>query len=308
MSNEASFKRDSAYFKKLVKDLWIAFRPLSLTLAVGSTTLGIMAAYRKGLMSNDTLPHVIIKIVLITVAGILAQGGANLINDYFEGSFRYYRPSGRKIVFLGAERTYFDVLVFLWGMTCFGGAALIGLYLIYITNINMLFIGLIGVVGAYAYTGEPFVYKRHGLGVPLSFILMGPLMIFGAYFPFSLEFSWYPILIGLPPAFFIPALMISNEMRDFTRDTRLSLGTLSVRIGSKLSKYLYRFLVFGAFTLTILYIIVGLYPLASSLVFLTFPLALKAHKCVSSFEGLGIPYTNNLHWTFHLIIIISLFF
>lgn len=307
MSNDRVFKRDLPYCKRLVKDLWIAFRPLSLTLAIGSTTLGISAAYRQGLLLNDDLKNNFIKIILITIAGILAQGGANLINDYFEGSFRYYRPSGKKVVFLGAQRTYFDVFVFLWGMACFGGASLIGLYLIYITNINMLYIGLIGVLGAYAYTGEPFVYKRRGLGVPLSFILMGPLMIFGAYFPFSLEFSWYPILIGLPPSFFIPALMISNEMRDFTRDTNLSLGTLSVRIGSKPSKFLYRFLVFGAYALTIVYIVTGLYPLASTLVLLTFPLALKAHKCVSEFKGLGIPYTNNVHWTFHLILIITLY-
>ena len=307
-NNEGLLKKDLHYFKKLIKDLWIAFRSLSLTLAIGSTTLGIMAAYREGLIFNDNLQNNIIKIILITVAGILAQGGANLINAYFEGSFRYYRPSGRRIIFLGAKRTYFDVLVFLWGIMCFGGAALIGLYLIYVTNINMLYIGLVGVVGAYAYTGEPFVYKRHGLGIPLSFILMGPLMIFGAYFPFSLKFSWYPILIGLPPSFLIPALMISNEMRDFTRDTMLNLGTLSVRIGSQLSKFLYRLLVFGAFGLTILYIITGLYPLTSLFVLVVFPLALKAHKCVSEFKGIGIPYTNNLHWTFHLIIIISLFF
>lgn len=305
MANDIVFNRDINYFKKLLKDLWIAFRPLSLTLAIGSTTIGIVAAYREGFIfeSNNFL-----KIFLITIAGILAQGGANLINDYFEGSFRYYRPSGRKVRFLGAERTYFDVFVFLWGMACFGGAALIGLYLIYITNLHMLYIGLIGVVGAYAYTGEPFVYKRHGLGVPISFILMGPLMVYGAYFPFTLKFSWYPILMGIPPTFLIPALMISNEMRDFTRDTRLSLGTLSVRIGSKWSKILYRILVFGAFGLTIVYISIGLYPLLSSLVFITFPIALKAHRCVSRFEGLGIPYTNNLHWTFNLIIIITLIF
>ena len=303
MATNTLFRKDIIYYKKLIKDLWIAFRPLSLTLAVGSTTLGIVSAYRDGFILNS---NSILKIILITIAGIFAQGGANLINDYFEGSFRYYRPSGRKIRFLGAERTYFDVFVFLWGMACFGGAALIGIYLIYVTNIHMLYIGLIGVIGAYAYTGEPFVYKRHGLGVPISFILMGPLMVYGAYFPFTLSFSWYPILIGFPPTLLIPALMISNEMRDFTRDTRLSLGTLSVRIGSKLSKILYRFLVFGAFGLTLIYILTGLYPLLSLLVFLTFPIALKAHRCVSRFEGLGIPYTNTLHWTFSLIIILTL--
>ncbi len=300
-------KKDAAYFKKLIKDLWIAFRPLSITLALASTTLGIIAAYREGLLLTDNFSD-ILKIILITLAGIFAQGGANLINDYFEGSFRYYRPSGRKIHFLGKERTYFDVLVFMLGMGCFAGACLIGLYLIYITNIYMFVIGIIGVIGAYAYTGEPFVYKRHGLGIPLSFILMGPLMVFGAYFPFSLEFSWYPILLGLPPSFLIPALMISNEMRDYKRDTRLSLGTLSVRIGHEFIKWLYRFLVFGAFVFVIIYVAIGLYPPLSLIVLITFPIALKAHKAVVEFQGLGIPNTNKLHWTFNLLLILTLIF
>ena len=155
---------------------------------------------------------------------------------------------------------------------------------------------------------EPFVFKRKGLGVIISFIAMGPLMVLGASFPFTKELSLYPIYLALPASLFIPALMISNEMRDFTRDERLSIGTLSVRIGSKYSTYLYRTLVFGAYILTVLYVIAGIYHPVSLAVFLTLPLALKANHSVTNFEKLGIPYTNSLHWKFTLILIISLFF
>ena len=96
-------------------------------------------------------------------------------------------------------------------------------------------------------------------------------------------------------------------MRDFKRDANLSLGTLSVRIGSKYSTYIYRFLVFGSYFLTLIYVISGFYPITSLLVFLTFPIALKAHRSVCKFEKLGIHYTNNLHWTFTLILILALF-
>lgn len=293
------------YIIKFIKDSWKAFRPFSLTLAIGSTTLGIISAYRLGAINFSSSKDIFL-VFLVTIAGLLAQSGANLVNDYFEGSFRYYRPSGRKINFLGVTRTYFDVYVFLWAMTCFGLASLIGLYLIYITDYKMLIIGLIGIFGAYSYTGEPFVFKRKGLGVPLSFITMGPLMVLGASYPFTKELSLYPILLSLPASFIIPALMISNEMRDFQRDSNLSLGTLSVRIGSKFSTYIYRFLVFGAYILTLIYVILGFYPIISLLVFITLPIALKAHKAVCSFEKLGIPYTNNLHWTFTLILIFTL--
>ena len=293
------------YIIKFIKDSWKAFRPLSLTLAIGSTTLGIVSAYKMGAIDFSNYKTLLL-IFLVTIAGLLAQSGANLVNDYFEGSFRYYRPSGRKINFLGVSRSYFDIYVFLWAMACFGLASLIGIYLVYITDYKMLLIGLIGIFGAYSYTGEPFVFKRKGLGVPLSFITMGPLMVLGSSYPFTQEISLQPILLSLPASFLIPALMISNEMRDFQRDANLSLGTLSVRIGSKFSRSIYRFLVFGAFILTLIYVITGFYPLISLLVFTTFPIALKAHKAVCSFEKLGIPYTNNLHWTFTLILIFAL--
>ena len=102
--------------------------------------------------------------------------------------------------------------------------------------------------------------------------------------------------------------MLSNEMRDYQRDANLSLGTLSVRIGSKPSQNIYRFLVFGGYILTLTYIITGFYPLASLIVFITLPTALKAHKSVCNFEKLGIPYTNTLHWTYTLLLIISFIF
>lgn len=301
-------KRNKQYYEKLIKDLWIAARPLSLTLAIASTTLGILTAYKQDLLFKEQVGLDIIKILMITVAGILAQLGANFINDYFEGSFRYHRPAGRKKWFLGVERTYFDILVFMCGMASFAGAAGIGILLVLVTNSQLLVIGIIGIIGSYAYTGEPFVYKRRGLGVPLSFILMGPLMVYGAYFPFGISFSLEPVLMALPPSFFIPALMLSNEMRDFTRDKGLSLGTLSVRIGSNKSRKLYGSLVSGAYLLTLIYVVVGVYHWSALLVLATLPLAKKAYECVSTFKGLGIPYTNNLHWLFNLIIIFSCLF
>ena len=293
------------YIIKFMQDSWKAFRPLSLTLAIGSTTLGIIAAYKMGALELNNLNHLFL-VAIITIAGLLAQSGANLVNDYFEGSFRYYRPSGRKIKFLGVVRTYFDIYVFLWAISCFGLASLIGLYLVYITDIRMLVIGFIGIFIGYGYTGEPFVFKRKGLGVFISFIAMGPLMVLGASFTFTNELSLYPIFLALPVSFLIPALMLSNEMRDFQRDSNLSLGTLSVRIGSKYSTYLYRFLVFGMYVLTAIYVIIGFYPPLTLAVFATLPIALKANKSVSTFSKLGIPYTNTLHWNATLILVVTL--
>ena len=63
---------------------------------------------------------------------------------------------------------------------------------------------------------------------------------------------------------------------------------------------------FGAYLLTAIYVALGICPISTLLVFFTLPLAFKAYKYVASFKGLGISYTNNLHWLFNLIFVGSL--
>jgi len=298
MNGDRKLKKYFVYINEYIK----ALRIMSLTLALAATSFGIIAAYRMGEVFNTDTIYAIFLIAIITIAGLLSQVGANLINDYFEGSFKYRDYSKKKINFLGKQRSYFDIFVFLSGLAALGIACLIGIYLIYITDIYMFIIGIVGIVGSYAYTGEPFVYKTKGLGVPLSFILMGPLMIFGAFYPFVQTFSWYPILLGLPVSMFVPAMMVSNEMRDFSRDERLAIGTLSVLLGSKRSLLLYDILVFGAFVLTVLFVIIGLYPIQSLAALVLIPLALKARGCVKRFERLSIPYTNQIHLLYFIIV------
>jgi len=291
---------NSMKIKSWITQTLKAMRLFSLTLAFGATSTGIIAAWRKGFIDLQNLQDILL-IILITLAGLAVQCGANLINDFFEGSFKYRQPGTKNMIFIGRTRSYFDVYIFLLGLAMLGFSALIGIYLVWISGWKMLVIGLIGVIGSYAYTGEPFVYKRKGLGVPLSFILMGPLMTLGAWFPFSQKLSWYPVLLGLPLSLLVPAMMISNEMRDFYRDEKISMGTLSTRIGSRWSKGIYIFCISFMFLITGLYIITGIFPVPSLIAVILLPSAVLAWKSIRNHEGLGIPRTNRLHLNYMVL-------
>lgn len=295
-----------------------ALRLLSLTLALGGTTSGILAARRAGYIafSGSDVVRAIPLIIVVTIAGLALQTGANLINDYFEGSFKYRQPGRpvrrrgmtqaaalrdqelRRYRFLGRERTAFDILVFTTGLGLMGLASVIGLYLVWLSGWGMLLIGLVGVLGCYAYTGEPFVYKRRGLGAVLSWVLMGPLMNLGAWYPFGGGWSWYPILIGLPLSFLVPALMVSNEMRDFRRDRRVAAGTLSTRIGPALTRLLYSALLAASFLSAIGLVLGRVLPTYYLAILLLLPMALRARSSVQSHAAAGIPWTNALHLAF----------
>ncbi|WP_040213107.1 prenyltransferase [Clostridium polynesiense] len=294
------------YMIKLIKDLWIALRPLSLTLALASTTLGMLMANREGLLftSNRTLD--IFKIVLVTIGGMSILGCANLINDFYEGSFKYHRPGEKTYKFLKYERTAFDLLVFAFSMVCIGITALIGVILMYISTTKLIYVGIAGIIGAYAYTGEPFVYKKRGLGAILSLILVGSLMVLGSYMVFAGEFSFEPVLYTLPAGLMIPLMMMSNEIRDYERDKDLGIKTLTVILGVKAGKMIYLALIVAAYLLTVIFVFIGKLPPLALAVFLTLPIAIKSYKKVSIPKTSAIRITNWLHISFNLITIIAL--
>ncbi|HKL11979.1 MAG TPA: prenyltransferase [Halanaerobiales bacterium] len=291
---------------KILKEIWIASRPLSLSLALYSTTLGIVIANRElDIMLNH---NNILLIFLVTLAGLIVQTGTNFINDYFECEYKNLHFTGKKYNFLGQKRTWFDILIFCLGITCFLITGLLGLILIYLSTKKLIIIGIIGIIGGYSYTGEPIVYKKRGLGTPFSFVLMGPLMVLGSFLVFTEYFSVRPILLGLPVSLLIPVLMLSNELRDYKRDKGLNIKTLTVRIGFKKGKLLYLTLIILSYLLTIIFVINGDFPVYSLFTFLTIPLTVKAYKNVSEAKNTGVPITNQLHLSFGLIQIITLLF
>jgi len=296
------------------KEFIHAARVFSLSLAIGSTSMGIIASWHDGSLAALETSKAVLLIVLITVAGLAAQLGANLINDYFEGSFKYKNPvvptnplapAVTTMRFLNRNRTVFDVFVFLSGIAALGLAGLIGLYLTYISSWPMLLIGLLGLAGSYGYTGEPIVYKNKGLGALLSFILMGPLMNLGAYYPIARIFSWNPIILGLPLSLLIPALMISNEMRDFEGDNGLEIGTLSNRIGRRWTLFIYDSLLACSLIAIVVLVVLELYPVQSLLSLLFLPIALEARRRVVRHKNSGIRLTNLLHQCLFITLVIT---
>lgn len=294
------------YIVKLIKDLWIALRPLSLTLALASTTLGMLIANIEGKLFSGNLALDIFKIVLITIGGMLVQGCANLINDFYEGSFKYHRPGEKTYKFLKYERTAFDLLVFACGMLCIAGTGLIGLILMYLSTPKLIYIGIAGIIGSYAYTGEPFVYKKRGLGAIFSLILMGPLMVLGSYVVFTGEYSITPIILALPAGLMIPLMMMANEIRDYDRDKNLGIRTLTVILGIKAGRAIYIALIAIAYGMTTILVITEDLPILTLFVYLTLPIAIRSYKRASMPQTSAIKITNILHITFNLITIIAL--
>src|SRR5207253_3246310 len=75
-------------------------------------------------------------------------------------------------------------------------------------------LGLVGFVGGYFYPAPPFQYKYRALGLPLVFLLMGPVMVGGAYYAVTGTFDANLIVVSLPVGLLVTAILHGNEWRD----------------------------------------------------------------------------------------------
>lgn len=287
--------------KKIIK----ASRPATLVVSLLSTSLGIAVAYRHGYIFTSVFWD-IWRIFLVTIAGLLLQAGMNLVNNYFDEDVCEELNKKRTNRFLGYNRSLDEILNFKTGIVFFAITALIGLYLSFYSGIQLLIIEIIGIFSAYAYDGKPISYKKYGLGVFMSFIMMGPLMVYASYLVFSREFSIIPIVYSFSTGTFIPAILLGNELRDYEEDKRGGAGTLTVRIGYKSGLRLYYILLLLAYINTFILIIFKFLPTLSALVFLTIALLKNVREYTTNEIQLLIPLTAKVYLAFGVIFICTL--
>ena len=214
-----------------------ALRPFSLVVAVVSCGLGVKLAAPQGALQTGLA-------VVVILAGLLLQCGVNLINDKADlhllmGNVPEVKTARRRIHYN-----------FRAGLICFAAAIAIGIYIAMLRGLSVVEVGLIGVLGAYAYTQEPFNYKRRGLGLVFVFLLMGVLMVQGAYLAISGGFSLSVVWHSLPISCLVSLLLLSNELRDWEKDTVQGTRTLTVRIGFTNAIRLYWILIAATYLLS----------------------------------------------------------
>src|SRR6185437_11317253 len=107
--------------------------------------------------------------------GVLLQAGTNIVNEIFDvrqGVDTIISPRASHALLKGrlSERAAFAAAA-----VAFLLAIAVGVALVALRGPAIIGLGVLGLVGGYGYTAPPLQYKYHALGVPLVFLLMGPL-------------------------------------------------------------------------------------------------------------------------------------
>ncbi len=270
-----------------------ALRPFSLVVAVISCGLGILLAWKSGYQNTNYA-------IWIMLGGILAQAGINLIND-IEDLPLIPNDHAKHVIIKSMINRNTKV-----GIFCFVLASLIGLFLISKQGWPLFVLILISGLASLSYNIGPLNFKHRGLAMVQVFLLMGIMMVQGAFLAMSGEFSSLAFLHSIPISLLVSLLLLSNELRDWETDKNKEVKTLSVRIGYQNAVRIYWGLIIISYLLSVIFFLTGqLHQLLWLL--LPLPLLIPINNYLRASERTQLtPMTGRFFFLFGLFYMLAL--
>jgi 1,4-dihydroxy-2-naphthoate octaprenyltransferase len=227
----------------------------------------------------------------IAISLLFLHAGSNVISDVDD-----YKHGVDAKDTLGGSRVLPDGLLsskemFRFGMILFGLAVLFGLPIIFDRGMMVLWLGIIGIVGGFFYTGRPIGYKYIALGDIFIFLLYGPAIVTGTLYALTGVFSLSAALISIPLGLLVTGILQANNLRDIINDRKANIRTLATVFGEGFAKGEYVFLIVGAYITVVLLVVFNVLSIWSLLVFLSLPVALKNMNMI---KGVKIEDTGKI--------------
>jgi 1,4-dihydroxy-2-naphthoate octaprenyltransferase len=218
-----------------------ATRPFSLTASIVPVLVGSALA-----MTVTGIDWLLFALALM--GSVAIQIGTNLTDEYTD--HRRHADKGKflaphKVIqrgVLSADAVRFGMLV------AFGIGAGSGLSIVAQVGWPILAVGLGSIGVAYFYSAGPRPIGDAGLGEVTVFVFMGPLMVVSAYYVQAREVTVEAILVSLPVALLVTAILHCNNLRDANEDRLSGKRTLARALGPLRGRQLYAALLAAAYT------------------------------------------------------------
>ena len=224
-----SGSRPVDWLRRRAGAIWEVLRPFSFTASLTPVAAGGALAWFDGKFNLGLY-------LLALLGGVLLHIGTNVVNEVYDvrkGIDTITSPRASHAVLKGrfSERGALGL-----AFAAFAAAVAVGIALIAFRGWPIVVLGLMGLAGGYFYTAPPFQYKFRALGLPLVFLMMGPLMTLGGYYAVSGDWSPVALVLSIPIGFLVTAILHGNEWRDIREDTRAGimhpLGQGRPRVGA----------------------------------------------------------------------------
>ncbi|WP_027416604.1 1,4-dihydroxy-2-naphthoate polyprenyltransferase [Aneurinibacillus terranovensis] len=264
---------------KSVKVWWRLLRPHTLTASFIPVLIGTALAVKA--------EHIHIWLFgAMMLASILIQTATNMFNEYYD--FKRGLDTSESVGIGGAivREGIQAKTVLRLALSLFAAAVLLGIYVCFNSSWWIAVVGLICMTIGYLYTGGPYPIAYTPFGELVSGFFMGFIIIVMSLFIQTHFITLESILISIPTAILIGAILMANNIRDFDGDKQNGRRTLAIILGKKKAV---QFLT-GMFAVSYVWIaFIAILHLASSWVLLAFTSIPKAVKASRGFYGKSSP-------------------
>ena len=255
---------------------WIlAARPRTL----GAAIIPVLAG---GALAISTSAFDLLVSALILACAVLIQIATNFFNDaidHVKGADTDQRLGPTRVTSAGLLPARRVMTVAFLTLTL---ATLLAVPLVLRGGGIILFIGILSLLFAYAYTGGPFPLAYLGLGEIFVILFFGLIAVAGTFYLNTLAFSAAAILAGLQIGLHSSVLLAVNNLRDLETDRAAKKKTLAARFGLNFARRENAALVMAPFLLGLAWLPLG-YLWAFLLPVMTLPLAWwLAHACLAA--------------------------
>ena len=248
-----------------------------------------------------------VRIILAVIAMTFFQITSNLINDVDDFNNKVDTKES-----LGSSRVIVDALltqkqVITAAKIFFAIAVAIGIYLTAVGGFVIFILGFLGAASAYFYTRKPFSFKYKGYGIPLIFLMFGPLPVLGSYYLSAGMLSLKPLLLSIPVGVLTTAILHANDLRDIEHDAKAGIKSFAMVLGCKRAHAFYLFLILASFISVLVFILFGLLSFWSLLIILAAPIAVMLiHTSAGTNTLKALDHkTAALQLTFGLLLLVS---
>lgn len=257
--------------------LWMAaIKPPMYSVAIIPIWVGTAVAFAE----NKTIHGGVFSSFL--TAAIFIVAWINLSNDVFDAETGIDKNKAHSLVNLTGNKP----LIF-WLGNLFLGLGLLGILTITWWQQDLTVIGLILLCCAlgYSYQGPPFRLGYQGLGEIICFICFGPLAVAAAYYSQTQTWSQSSLAASVIVGIATSLILFCSHFHQVKDDLVAGKRSPIVRLGTTTAAQLLPWFGGSIYGLTSLFVILGIFPVWTLLIWLSLPLALKLFSHVQRYHN-----------------------
>ena len=256
--------------------LWLAaIKPPMYSVAIIPIWVGTAVAYAETRLLNGVIFSTFLMSAILIIAWL------NLSNDVFDSETGVDKNKAHSVVNLtGNQRLVF------WLSNLFLVAGILGIFAIawWQRDFTVIAIVLLCCALGYSYQGPPFRLGYQGLGEFICFFAFGPMALAAAYYSQTQSWSMNCLAASVIVGITTSIILFCSHFHQVEDDAAVGKKSPIVRLGTKRGSQVLWWFGGSVFALTALFVLMGIFPVWTLLLFASLPSALKLCRHVHQYH------------------------